>query len=102
MTKPYDKIPALWFDKKGYGPSELALQLHPFEATMDGGVPASLGLRIRAADPFKIEDPPTVITPMVWDATLVDSGFLLAREQIETMHRQMGEWLAANPPEKKP
>lgn len=85
-------IPALWFDNKGCGPSDLALQLHPFQSEMNGAIPASLGLRIRVG---------TVANgrAFIYGAAseLVDGGFNLAREQVVDLHRQLGEWLDATP-----
>ena len=82
-------IPALWFDAKGYGPSELALQLHPFAAEKDGAIPASLGLRIR------MDQHEFGAMAMPNAAVLIDSGFNLGREQVYELHRALGEWLAA-------
>lgn len=85
-----DMIPALWFDKLGCGPSDLAIQLHPFPAERDGKIPASLGLRIRGA-------PPRAGARIIYGAAdeLVDSGFNLERAQVEQLHRQIGNWLDA-------
>lgn len=40
--KKPDTIPVLWFDAKGCGPDELALELHPFPSELDGRIPAFL------------------------------------------------------------
>lgn len=79
------RIPALWFNSKGHGPDELALELHPFAAEEDGAIPASLGIRVRV-DGLVIQAGP-----------LVDGGFNMHRNQVDELHRQLGEWLAATP-----
>lgn len=84
-TMTTDRIPVLWFDSKGCGPDELALQLHPFPAELDGKIPAWLGLRVRAGD------------LVIGAKALIDGGFNLHRDQVENLYRQLGEWLAANP-----
>ena len=51
----HEPIPVLWFDKKGCGPDEMALQLNPLSAMMDGEhmiAPATLGLMVRAGWPI--------------------------------------------------
>lgn len=80
-----DRIPALWFDAKGCGPDELALQLHPFASEMDGEIPASLGIRVRAGE------------LVIGAGPLVDGGFNLHRDQVAELHRQLGAWLEENP-----
>jgi len=79
------KIPVLWFNSKGHGPDELALQLHPFPAELEGRIPAHLGLRVRSDG------------LVIGADQLVDGGFNLHREQVEDLHRQLGAWLEANP-----
>lgn len=85
-------IPALWFDARGCGPSDLALQLKPFAAEMDGRIPASLGIQVRAGSAQGIG---SIIYGAAFE--LVDSGFNLHREQVEELHRQTGAWLTATP-----
>lgn len=96
MTHPYrplkvdkkvDTIPVLWFDSSGRGPDELALELHPFPAELDGKIPAFLGIRVRAGD------------IVIGASALVDGGFNLGREQATELHRQLGAWLGAPGPE---
>jgi len=91
MIKKTALISALWFDAKGHGPSELALQLHPFAAEKDGAIPASLGLRVR------MDQHEFGAMAMPNAAVLVDSGFNLGREKVVELHRALGEWLEANP-----
>lgn len=74
------RIPALWFDSDGFGPDHLALELHPFAAEMDGRIPAYLGLRVRSGGSL-------CPNPMV------DGGFNLSRASVETLRRQLTEWL---------
>ncbi len=74
-------VPVLWFDAKGRGPDELAFQLHPFPAERDGAIPASLGIRVRAGE------------LVIGAGSLVDGGFNLGREQVETLYRLLGQWL---------
>lgn len=81
---PAPAIPALWFTPEGYGPSEIALRLHPFPAARPGRIPASLGLRVVLPSADAI----------VYVSGLVDGGFNLGREQVVELHRQIGEWLA--------
>lgn len=85
MTDSSNRMPALWFDKKGCGPDEMAIELHHFPAEMDGKIPARLGLRIRADG------------IVIMGKDLVDGGFYMEREQAADLHRQLGEWLEANP-----
>jgi hypothetical protein len=74
-------IPVLWFGPKGTGPDEMALQLHPFPAELDGRIPASLGIRVRGGE------------IVIGAASMVDGGFNLGREQVVELHHQLGEWL---------
>jgi hypothetical protein len=80
-----DTIPVLWFDSRGCGPDELALDLHPFPAELDGAIPATLGIRVRAGD------------IVIGAGPLVDGGFNLHRDCAAELHRQLGAWLEANP-----
>lgn len=77
-------IPVLWFGPQGTGPDELALQLHPFPAELDGRIPASLGIRVRGGE------------IVIGAAAMVDGGFNLGREQVAELHRQLGAWLEDN------
>jgi len=81
-----ETVPTLWFDSRGCGPDHLAFELFHFPAEMDGAIPVSLGLRIK---PYDL---------VIGARALVDGGFNLGREQVELLHRQLGEWLQANPP----
>lgn len=87
MSNADDRIPVLWFDARGCGPDELALELHPFpaEAVMGGIIPAVLGIRVRAGD------------LVIGAGPLVDGGFNLHRDGAAELHRQLGAWLEANP-----
>lgn len=85
-NKPNDiTIPVLWFTAQGMGPSELALQLHPFPSEMEGRIPAALGIRVRSAP-----------DGLVFVSDMVGGGFNLHRDQVAELHKQLGEWLAAN------
>lgn len=90
MSAPGTPISALWFDHKGCGPSELALQIFPIDSAMDGAIPASLMLRVKAET-----DPNGDAIIYETAGPLIDSGFGLEREQVEELHRQTGGWLAA-------
>lgn len=79
-----DKIPALWFDKTGGGPSELALEIHPFAAEREGRIPASLGLRIHPVHQGLV---------LGRAQELPESGFMLGRAQVQALHTQLGAWL---------
>ena len=83
-------VPALWFDKQGCGPSELAIELRPFPSERNGAIPAMLGLRIRVGDQnggF-----------VYGDATdMVDGGFLLHVDQVREFHHRLALWLADQP-----
>lgn len=78
-------IQVLWFDRKGCGPDELALQLNPLAAQFDGEIPASLGLMVRAGN------------IVIGASALIDGGFALHRDQVADLHRQLAAWLAENP-----
>ena len=79
-----ENIPVLWFDSRGRGPDELALELRPFKAERDGAIPPFLGLRVRAG------------ALVIGAAEMVDGGFLLGRETVVELHRRLGDWLEAN------
>lgn len=88
MTDPTNdksRIPVLWFDAKGMGPDEFALEFQSFPSDMGGRIPAFLGIRVRAAG------------LVIAGASLVDGGFNLHRDQVAELHRQLGAWLEANP-----
>lgn len=88
QTKPDpDRIPVLWFNSRGCGPDELALELHPFPAEFGGRIPAYLGLRVRGDG------------LVIGAGALVDGGFNLGREQVEQLHRALGAWLNQGAPE---
>lgn len=76
-------IPVLWFGPQGYGPDELALQLHPIAAEFDSETPASLVVRVRGGE------------IMFGVGAMVDGGFNLSRESAADLHRQLGAWLEA-------
>jgi hypothetical protein len=85
-TKPErERIPVLWFDRRGCGPDHLAIELHPFAAERIGEteIDAHLGLRVRAAG------------LVIGGGPLVDGGFFLRREQVEQLHRGIGAWLGS-------
>lgn len=79
-------IPALWFDRRGCGPDELALELHHFPSDLGGRIPAYLGIRVRASG------------LVIGAGPLIDGGFNVDRDGAADLHRQIGAWLAANPP----
>lgn len=79
-------IPALWFDSKGCGPSDLALQLRTFDA--EGGCPAFLGIKIRTNP-----NPHPIVYAQA--GSLVESGFSMQSEQVADLYGQLGEWLAS-------
>lgn len=84
-NKP-DVIPVLWFNRNGCGPDEMAIELEPLPALMDGTdlvAPATLGLRVRSGGFVMLGEP------------MVDGGFQLASEQVADLHRQLGAWLAS-------
>lgn len=88
---PGAKIPALWFDARGCGPSDLALQVQD----QDLGHPrigATLGLRVR------VNDAPDN-RPIVYGAAseLVDAGFMLHRDQVVALRDEFEAWLARHP-----
>jgi len=78
-----EKIHVLWFDSKGCGPDQFHLQLKPMPP--DEGRPANLGLMVRAGELVILGRP------------MINGGFLVHRTQVAELHRQMGEWLEANP-----
>lgn len=97
-----DKIPALWFDKGGCGPSDLALQLRSFPSEMEGRIPPTLGIQIKQGDPVIVDVPNGTrqqVGPIVYGAAdiLVGSGFMLGREQVEALRQQLEQWLKDNP-----
>lgn len=75
------RIPALYFDKDGLGPDHTALEVFPVRG--DNVMPPALSLRVRAIG-------------FVMRAQ-VDGGYFMQREQVEQLHKALGEWLA-NPP----
>lgn len=76
-----ERVQALWFDSRGYGPDELALELSPFPSEKDGAIPASLGIRVRAG------------AIVIGAVGMLDGGFHLSRQDAAELHRQIGEWL---------
>lgn len=78
-------IEALWFNSKGHGPDELHLQLQHMPSQLDGKIPATLGLRVRAGD------------LVIGAGALVDGGFALHRTQAAKLAAQLEAWLAENP-----
>jgi len=80
-----ERIPVLWFDRRGCGPDQFAIELHPFPAELEGKIPAHLGLRVRAGD------------AVIVGGDLIDGGFYIGREQAEQLHHGLGAWLEANP-----
>ena len=85
MANTDSRIPVLWFDRRGNGPDELALELHNFPSDLEGRIPAYLGIRVRAGE------------IVIGAGPLVDGGFNLHRDQVADLHRQLGAWLEANP-----
>lgn len=90
----YPKIPALWFDARGCGPSDLALEV----SNQDHGHPRiapTLGLRIRVNGDTDGSGRLLSDRAIVYAAAseLVDSGFMLSRDQVAALHKQFGAWL---------
>lgn len=84
------RIGVLWFSASGGGPDVVDLQLQPMKAELDGKIPASLGMRVRAvAGQFR----PGLIE--------TDGGFQLSRESAEDLYLEIGKWLYACPKESK-
>lgn len=90
MSDSKPLIPALWFDVRGRGPSELALQLRPFAAEMDGRIPVSLDIQVHAST-----EPGCGALIYGTAGELICSAFQLQRVQVEQLHRELGAWLAA-------
>lgn len=80
-------IPALWFNHKGCGPDHFMLEVQPLKALKDGDelvCPPSLGIRVRCGE------------LVILGGDMVDGEFNLHREQVEELHRQLGEWIASD------
>ena len=88
---PTERIETLWFDYRGYGPSNLCLELQPIppDHFEDGVIPASLGVRVRLASDGLV---------MLHDQAMVDGGFNIPREEVEKLHAQLGAWLEETKP----
>ena len=76
-------ITALWFNAKGYGPDEFELQLQPLASDLDGAIPATLGIRVRV-------HPDGIV---IGAHQMIDGGFMLSRDDVAELHRQLGAWL---------
>ncbi len=85
MSDRTTTIPVLWFNSTGSGPDEMALELRPFKSEKGGAIPATLGVQVRVAG------------LVIVGIDMVDGGFYLHRDQVAELHRQLGEWLEANP-----
>lgn len=72
------KIPALFFDKDGLGPDEVALESTPVRQIHPKDRPA-LSLRIRS-NGLAMRAP-------------IDAGFFMYREQVLELHTELGAWL---------
>lgn len=72
------KISTLYFDKDGLGPDHVYLEVFPIRG--DKIMKPALSLRVRAGD-------------MVMRAP-VDGGYFMEREQVEALHKALGEWLS--------
>lgn len=84
----HDPIPVLWFNCRGSGPDEFALQLNPLDKLMDGDrlvAPPTLGLMIRPGE------------LVLLGREMINGGFQMDRAGVAKLHAQMGAWLAANP-----
>jgi hypothetical protein len=97
MPDPAPKIPALWFDARGCGPSEIALQVQTLDHKHPK-IPDTLCLRIRV-DGDADASLPLQSRPFVYATAseLVDSGFMLHHDHAVALHAQIGAWLAAHP-----
>lgn len=89
MSNPNERfpsIPVLWFDKTGGGPSELSFKLRSFvdEFSSGNGIGDHIGIQVRHEG--------GLVSGRADE--LVEAGFFLGREQAETLHRQLTEWLA--------
>lgn len=85
---PAEPISVLWFDSKGCGPDEFALQLNPLPELKDGDeviCKPTRGLMIR---------PRQVV---ILGRAMINGGFQMHRASVADLHRQLGEWLTANP-----
>lgn len=90
------KIPALWFDARGCGPSELALEVQTLNHRHPN-IPDTLSLRIRVDGDTDVSLP-LASRPFVYATAseLVDSGFMLHYDQAVALHAQIGAWIAAH------
>lgn len=82
--KDFTVVPALWFDKNGCGPSELAFHLRSFVEPR--GFMDALGIQVKVNDGG-------MVGPRAGE--LIGAGFLIHRDQVADLHRQLGEWLAS-------
>lgn len=87
-TKKLLTIPMLWFDAKGYGPSELEVDVvsNQEDDPEFKAIPPVIGLRFMARSDagFVMEN----VEP------ILGGGPFMHREQVEQLHRVLGEWLA--------
>lgn len=72
------KIPALYFDEGGLGPDHVYLEVFPIRG--DEIMKPSLSLRVRAGEFVRLAP--------------IDGGYFMERNQVEALHRALGEWLA--------
>ena len=75
------KIYALYFDKNGCGPAPLSLALRNFPAVCERDED-HLGVQ------FKAEGLSIIASP-------AEGGLCMSREDVEQLHRKLGEWLNA-------
>lgn len=78
-------IPSLFFDRDGMGPDHLYLEVHAIQQLRIPDEPPILGIRVRAGELVLRQD------------AQVDGGHMFYREQVVELHKQLGEWLEANP-----
>jgi hypothetical protein len=90
-------IPALWFDAKGYGPTAWSICVRSFDTELgrESEIDQQLGIRIQGPSGMG----KTLLAVNPTHHALLDSVFLMRRENIEELHRQLGAWLAAHPAE---
>jgi hypothetical protein len=91
-------IGALWFDAQGCGPTAWSIRVQPFDTELDRETDMAQQLGIRVHGPREgINKALLAVSPT--HRALLDGGFLLGRDSVEALHRQLGAWLAAHPAE---
>lgn len=77
ITPNTPKVAALYFDADGLGPDHVYLDVFPIRG--DEVMAPALSLRVRAGG-------------LVMRAQ-VDGGYFMQREQVESLHKALGQWL---------